>query len=100
MNDVDVDRLLRAAALTGDDSALAMPFGFDTRVVAIWHANAEAASLGLTRLLRRVALLAGAVMIIATAATYVEATQNRESGEPFANEFAIADSAIADEVSP
>jgi hypothetical protein len=99
MNDGDVDRLLRAAALTRDDSAPAMPFGFDTRVVAVWHASAEAASLGLRHLLQRVALLAGAVMLIATAATYVEASRNRDSGEPFANEFAIADSAIADEVS-
>jgi hypothetical protein len=100
MNDVDVDRLLRAAALTGDAPAPAMPFGFDTRVIALWRANADAASLGLARLLRRVALVAGGIMVIATAATYVEATQSRESSEPFANEFAIADSAIANEVLP
>jgi hypothetical protein len=98
MNDVDVDRLLRAAALRSADPA--MPFGFDTRVIALWRANTDAASLGLARLLRRVALVAGGIMIIATAATYVEATQSRESSEPFANEFAIADSAIANEVLP
>lgn len=98
MNDVDVDRLLRAAALRSADPA--MPFGFDTRVIALWRANADAASLGLARLLRRVALVAGGIMVIATAATYVEATQSRESSEPFANEFAIADSAIANEVLP
>ena len=75
------------------------PFGFDTRVVAIWRGSENAESIGLTRLVRRVALIAAAVTIIAAAGAYREAGQSRESNEPLANEFAIADSAIQSEVS-
>ena len=38
-----------------------------------------------------------AVAVVATAGAYREAGQSRESNEPLANEFAIADSAIQDE---
>jgi hypothetical protein len=100
MTDVDgkIDRLLRAAALAKEEAPLDAPFGFDTRVVALWRAK-EAASLGLARLVRRVALIAVAVAVVAGAGAYREAGQNRESSEPVANEFAIADSAIQDEFS-
>jgi len=74
-----------------------MPFGFDTRVVALWRAISIKAN-GLTPLLRRVALLSAAVIVISTVAAVREARQSRERvGEPFTNEFAIADSAIQDE---
>jgi hypothetical protein len=96
----DVDRLLRAAALSKEDAPAEMPFGFDTRVVAHWRAGAGAASVGLARLLRQVALAAAAIMIIAGTAAYIEAEQNRETGEPFANDFAIAAVAIQDEIGP
>jgi hypothetical protein len=100
MTDVDgkIDRLLRAAALAKEEASLDAPFGFDTRVVALWRAK-EAASLGLVRLVRRVALIAVAVAVVAGAGAYREAGQSRESSEPVANEFAIADSAIQDEFS-
>ena len=57
MTDVDgkIDRLLRAAALAKEEAPLDAPFGFDTRVVALWRAKEKAASLGLVRLVRRVA---------------------------------------------
>jgi hypothetical protein len=96
----DVDRLLRAAALSKEDAPAEMPFGFDTRVVAQWRAQAGVASVGITRLLRRVALVAAAIVVIAGAGAYIEAEQNRETGEPFANDFAIADVAIQDEIGP
>lgn len=101
MTDVDgkIDRLLRAAALAKEEASLDAPFGFDTRVVALWRAKEKAASLGLAHLVRRVALIALAVAVVAGAGTYREAGQNRESSEPVANEFAIADSAIQDEFS-
>jgi hypothetical protein len=98
--DLDLDRLLRMAALRKDDAPPEMPFGFDTRVVALWRAQADAASLGLARLLRRVALTALAVIIVAAAGAYIQADQDRENSEPFANEFAIADSAIQEEIGP
>jgi hypothetical protein len=101
MTDMDgkIDRLLRAAALAKEEASMDAPFGFDTRVIALWRANEKAASLGLARLVRRVALIAVAVVVVAGAATYREAGQSRESSEPLANEFAIADSAIQDEFS-
>ena len=95
--DQKIDRLLRSAAETPEDLPTAMPFGFDTRVVALWRASSVKAN-GLTPLLRRVALLSAAVIVISTVAAVREARQSRERvGEPFTNEFAIADSAIQDE---
>jgi len=95
--DQKIDRLLRSAAETPEDLPTAMPFGFDTRVVALWRAISIKAN-GLTPLLRRVALLSAAVIVISTVAAVREARQSRERvGEPFTDEFAIADSAIQDE---
>jgi hypothetical protein len=92
-----IDRLLRSAAQASEAVPVSMPFGFDTRVVALWRASAIKAN-GLTPLLRRVALLSAAVIVISTVAAVREARQNREQlGDSFSNEFAIADSAIQDE---
>ena len=73
-----------------------MPFGFDTRVIALWRAALPRAN-GVVSLVRRVAVLSAAVIVISTIAVLREANQSREIGESFANEFAIADSAIQDE---
>ena len=99
MKDVDLDRLLRVAAETKDDAPIEAPFGFDTRVIALWRANGNGASRALTRLIGRVALVAAAVMVAATIGAYREVKQSRDVGEVFANEFAIADSAIQEEFS-
>ena len=97
MKDQKIDRLLRSAAQASEEVPVSMPFGFDTRVVALWRASAIKAN-GLTPLLRRVALLSAAVIVISTVAAVREARQNREQlGDSFTNEFAIADSAIQDE---
>ncbi len=97
MKDQKIDRLLRSAAQASEEVPVPMPFGFDTQVVALWNAAAPKAN-GLTRLLRRVALLSAAVIVISTLAAVREARQNREQfGDSFTNEFAIADSAIQDE---
>ena len=95
--DLKIARLLRSAALAKDETPIEAPFGFDTRVVAIWRGSENAESIGLTQFVRRVALVAVSVTIIAAAGAYREAKQSRESSEPFANEFAIADSAIQSE---
>jgi hypothetical protein len=99
MNDVDekIARLVRSAGSTSEDVSEQAPFGFDTRVVALWHASEQATSLGLGRLIQRVGLAAAGVIVIATAGAYRESNRNLEKSEPFANEFAIADSAIQDE---
>ena len=50
-------------------------------------------------LLRRIALVSVAVIVVSTIAAVREAGQSREIDESLTNEFAIADSAIQDEFS-
>lgn len=96
MKNEQIDRLLRSAAQADEEVSTAMPFGFDTRVVALWRAGAPMTN-GVMQLLRRVAVLSIAVIVISTIAAVREANQSREIRESFTNEFAIADSAIQDE---
>ena len=96
MKNEQIDRLLRSAAQGSEEVPAEMPFGFDTRVVALWRAGTPKAN-GVMQLLRRVAVLSIAVIVISTIAAIREANQSREIRESFANEFAIADSAIQDE---
>ena len=96
MKKEQIDRLLRSAAEVDEAVSAEMPFGFDTRVVALWRAGLPKAN-GLAQLLRRVAVLSIAVIVVSTVAAIREANQGREIRESFANEFAIADSAIQDE---
>jgi len=93
-----IDRLLRSAAQAREAEAASMPFGFDTRVIALWRAALPTAN-GVMSLVRRVAVLSAAVIVISTIALVREASQSREIGESFANEFAIADTAIQNEFS-
>jgi hypothetical protein len=95
-----VDRLLRSAARAGDEAPAEMPFGFDTRVVALWSRSLRSATPnGIASLLRRVALLSSAVIAISTLAAVLELKQSQEQSNDFTNEFAIADTAIQDEFS-
>ena len=100
MNDLDkkIDRLLRSAAEAREGVPATMPFGFDTRVAALWRAQEETTAIGLMHLIRAVALIAVAVIAIAAAGTYREATATSETDEPFANEYVIADSTIQTEL--
>jgi hypothetical protein len=54
---------------------------------------------GIASLLRRVALLSSAVIVISTLAAVLELKQSQEQSNDFTNEFAIADTAIQDEFS-
>ena len=94
--DTNLDRLLRSAAQAADEAPVEMPFGFDTRVVALSRRNGNGAAFG--ALLRRVALVAAAVIVVATAGAYFEFNRSTDSLFASGNEFAIADSAIQDEV--
>jgi hypothetical protein len=98
MKDHEVDRLLRSAAQAADQAPVEMPFGFDTRVVALWRDTAQKPN-GIASLLRRVAFLSAAVIAISTLAAVFEIKQSREQYNDFTNEFAIADTAIQDEFS-
>ena len=97
MKNDKIDRLLRSAAQAGEEHA-AMPFGFDTRVVALWRAS-RGKSNGVASLLRRVALLSAAVIAISTLAAVREIKQSQDRYNDLTNEFAIADTAIQDEFS-
>jgi hypothetical protein len=98
MKDHEIDRLLRSAAQARDEVPAEMPFGFDTRVVALWRGLAAKPN-GITSLLRRVALLSALVIAISTLAAVREIKQSREQLNDLTNEFAIADTAIQDEFS-
>jgi len=94
MKDVDLQRLLRAAAQAKDDAAVEMPLGFDTRVIALSRENGN----GFAGLLRRVVLVAAAVIVLAAGGAYLEFNMNGDAIAASGNEFAIADSAIQDEM--
>jgi hypothetical protein len=98
-SDDHLDRLLRAAAPMTEGTP-EMPYGFDTRVVALWRTRGEREPNGIARLVRRVAAVAAVILIASGAGAYRELIRSDVSSEPLRNEFAIADSAIADEVWP
>ena len=98
MKDHEVDRLLRSAAQASNEAAVEMPFGFDTRVVALWRAMADKPN-GIASLLRRVAVFSAVVIAISTLAAVREIKQSKEQYNDFTNEVAIADTAIQDEFS-
>jgi hypothetical protein len=98
MNNDNIDRLLQSAAKMSDEPSPAMPFGFDTRVVALWRATSSMPD-GVMQLLRRVAALSAVVIVLSTIAAVREINQSREIRGSLTNEFAIADSAIQDEFS-
>ncbi|HWY50612.1 MAG TPA: hypothetical protein VNW72_03940 [Chthoniobacterales bacterium] len=94
--DVDLDRLLRSAAQAKEEAPAEMPFGFDTRVIALSRRNGNGPAVA--GLLRRIALAAAAVIVLATAGAWIEFNQDGDPIGASGNEFAIADSAIQDEV--
>jgi hypothetical protein len=92
----EITRLFRSAAQVWDDFAPEAPFGFDTRVVALWRAGESSGleSGQLVRLIRRVSLVATAVVVLAAAGAYLELNQNEELAEPSTNQYAMVDSAL------
>jgi hypothetical protein len=97
----DLERLLRSAATAAEPSPPEAPYGFETRVVALWrggHGKSNDA-IELTRFLRRIGAVASAVLVLATAGTYRQFNENEERTTPQTNEYAIADSAIQTEFS-
>lgn len=98
MKNIDLDRLLKSAAGANEPIAPAeMPFGFDTRVIALWQSKGNGTVASLTRLLRRVTVLATVVIVLGTAGAYFELNQSRDTTDT--NEYALADAAIQDELS-
>lgn len=93
-------RLLTAAAKTesSSDSPAPMPFGFDTRVVALSRTSPVNGTNGIVRLVRRVALLAGIILVVGGTASFREIRAVEDIAEPTSNDYAIADTAIEDEL--
>ena len=96
MKDVDLDRLLRSAATVKEDAPVEMPFGFDTRVIALSRKNGNGAAFA--TLLRRIAFAAAGVIVLASAGAYFEFDRNGDAFAGAGNDYAIADSVIQDEV--
>ncbi|MGH8094986.1 MAG: hypothetical protein ACREIF_16185 [Chthoniobacterales bacterium] len=99
-SDLQLDRLLRSAAAGGKTLPNEMPFGFDTRVVAIWRAEMKPELVDIGRLLRRVVLISLGVIALASAGVYHELSLSDPSRALLGDEYAIADSAISSAVEP
>lgn len=102
MPESELNRLLRAAAREGEPAA-SMPYGFDTRVVAL--AREEKVAPGgtaweLARLLPRIAFAAVIVIAFSASAAYWELEQIDDAAEPAVNAYAIVDTAIEAELAP
>jgi hypothetical protein len=99
--DADLDRLLRSAATAAEPPSPAAPYGFETRVLALWRAGHGRANdaAELTRFLRGIGAVALAVLVLASAGAYQQFGENEERTIPQTNEYAIADSAIQTEFS-
>jgi len=81
-------RLFRAAA--DNDIEQEMPFGFDSRVLALADERGQNGSAVIALLARRAALLAMAVIVIAAAGVY----QLSNSTNDLQSEYTMADNAI------
>ena len=99
--DPDLDRLLRSAATAAEPSAPEAPYGFETRVVALWRAGNGRSNdvVELARFLRRIGAVAFTVLVLASAGAYRQFNENEARATPQTNEYAIADSAIQTEFS-
>ena len=90
----DLERLLRSAAEVRDDSKPDMPFGFDTRVLAVTSSDSANPDVGITSLAQRVALLAACIIVVGSAAVYRQVSANDEMDNGLPTEYAMADTAI------
>jgi hypothetical protein len=97
-NKADIDRLLRSAAQAPDEAPTEPPFGFETRVVALWRSS-KAKANGIGALFRGIVVSSALIIIVSAAAMFREYQQGIEAGDVSTNEFAIADSAIQAEFS-
>ena len=99
--DRDLDRLLRSAAQAEVPGAQEAPYGFDTRVVALWRDGGASVNdaAELSRFLRRIGAVAVGVVLLGGFSVYRQFNEDEARFAPQANEYAIADSAIQTEFS-
>ena len=87
-----LERLLRSAASVPSAEPEEMPFGFDTRVLALASIQPGSANGGIASLVRRVAIAAACVTALATAGVYWQAAG---SDDPYDGEdYAFAETEI------
>ncbi len=101
MKSRDIDRLFRSAAQAPEPATGEVPYGFETRVVALWRPgkNGKIDLAELSRFLRRAGVIASAVLIMAGAAAYRQYRDETKFAALATNEYMIADSAIQSEIS-
>jgi hypothetical protein len=92
--DLHLQRLLKLAAAAKDEEVSEMPFGFDTRVLANWRAAQNSGNGEVARFVRRVALVAMAIMVLSGAAAYRQLSEDEDLSESLTNDYVIADSMI------
>jgi hypothetical protein len=97
----DLDRLFRSAAAASEPAASEVPYGFETRVVALWRSgkNGRLDLVEVSRFVRRAGLIASAVFVLAGAAAYRQYRDETKFAALATNEYMIADSAIQSEFS-
>jgi hypothetical protein len=83
-----LNRLFRAA--TGPAPSAEMPFGFDTRVLALAHRSSPNGSIVIGRFAQRAAMIALAVIALASVGVYRASTSNND----LPTEYAMVDNAI------
>ena len=87
-----LDRLFRAAA--GPTPTFEMPFGFDTRVLALARESSPNGSAIIARFVQRAAMIALAIIALATVGLYQTSTSNSD----LPTEYAMADTAIQNDL--
>jgi hypothetical protein len=83
-----LDRLLRAA--TAPAPPVEMPFGFDTRVLALAHEHSPNGSIVIARFAQRAAMIALTVIALASVGVYRASSSNND----LPTEYAMVDTAI------
>ena len=83
-----LNRLFRAATCPAPSAE--MPFGFDTRVLALTHESSPNGSIVIAQFAQRAAMIALAVIALASAGVYRASTSNDE----LPTEYAMVDNAI------
>jgi hypothetical protein len=101
MKAADLNRLFRSAARASESLAGEVPYGFETRVVALWRSgkNGGLDLAEVSRFLRRAGVIASVVLVLAGAAAYRQYRDETKFAALATNEYVIADSAIQSEFS-
>lgn len=95
--DSELDRLLRAVAVPAEPEREEAPFGFDTRVVALWRSQGSVKNGGawdFSTFVGRVAIGAIIVAAAASGGAIWQLKENEDLDEPVTNAYALADSVI------